>query len=170
MKFNSQICTTREQSGRLLALGLKKETADMTWDYSHTMKGIPQYDCRAESTWDPETFARYVEHCEKLGYFEHWKHPDGSQMAPEEVYAEITKKNIPAWSLHRLIEMADTAYLVENRRDDDNELWMCLDKCYCWNNHESFYNINLYGSLIDCIEWLIKEGYFNKEYLNGKVE
>ena len=31
MKFNSQICTTREQSERLLSLGLKKETADMTW-------------------------------------------------------------------------------------------------------------------------------------------
>lgn len=29
MKYNSQICTTREQSERLLALGLKKETADM---------------------------------------------------------------------------------------------------------------------------------------------
>lgn len=28
MKFNSQICTTREQSESLLALGLKKETAD----------------------------------------------------------------------------------------------------------------------------------------------
>lgn len=27
--FKSQICTTREQSERLLALGLKKETADM---------------------------------------------------------------------------------------------------------------------------------------------
>ena len=31
MKFNSHICTTREQSERLLALGLKKETADMFW-------------------------------------------------------------------------------------------------------------------------------------------
>ena len=30
-KFNSQICTTREQSERLIALGLKKETADMCW-------------------------------------------------------------------------------------------------------------------------------------------
>ena len=29
--FNSQICTTREQSERLLALGLKKETADMKY-------------------------------------------------------------------------------------------------------------------------------------------
>lgn len=31
MKFNSAICTSREQSERLLALGLKKETADMAW-------------------------------------------------------------------------------------------------------------------------------------------
>ena len=33
-KFNSQICTTREQSERLLALGLKKETADMFLHYN----------------------------------------------------------------------------------------------------------------------------------------
>lgn len=33
MEFNSQICTSREQSERLLALGLKKETADMHWAY-----------------------------------------------------------------------------------------------------------------------------------------
>ena len=33
MKFNSQICTSREQSERLLALGLKKETADMYYSY-----------------------------------------------------------------------------------------------------------------------------------------
>ena len=32
-KFNSQICTTRDQSERLLALGLKKETADMWRGY-----------------------------------------------------------------------------------------------------------------------------------------
>lgn len=29
--FTSQICTTKEQSERLLALGLKKETADCIW-------------------------------------------------------------------------------------------------------------------------------------------
>ena len=32
-KFKSQICTSREQSERLLALGLKKETADMYYSY-----------------------------------------------------------------------------------------------------------------------------------------
>ena len=34
MNFISQICTTREQSERLLALGLKPETADMTYHYT----------------------------------------------------------------------------------------------------------------------------------------
>ena len=31
--FKSQICTSRDQSERLLALGLKKETADMYYSY-----------------------------------------------------------------------------------------------------------------------------------------
>lgn len=33
MEFKSQICTTKEQSERLLALGLKKETADCCYYY-----------------------------------------------------------------------------------------------------------------------------------------
>ncbi|MBO5271648.1 MAG: hypothetical protein J6B30_02350 [Muribaculaceae bacterium] len=33
LKFNSQICTTKEQSQRLLELGLKPETADMSHQY-----------------------------------------------------------------------------------------------------------------------------------------
>ena len=67
-KFNSQICTTREQSERLLSLGLKKETADMKWlgcsdengDIYHLLSDVPH----------------------------HFRSTD-----------------IPAWSLHRLIEM-----------------------------------------------------------------
>lgn len=40
-KFNSQICTTKEQSERLLALGLKKETADCTLAVGGDGKFIP---------------------------------------------------------------------------------------------------------------------------------
>ena len=65
MKFNSQICTSREQSERLLALGLKKETADM-----HHYRW-------SEGYWD-------IQACPPRG--------DSSSF-------------IPAWSLHRLIEM-----------------------------------------------------------------
>ena len=169
--FNSQICTSREQSERLLALGLKKETADMTWEFSHTKNGEPQYDCRAESSWDSETFARYVEHCEKIGYFEHWKHEDGSQMTPEEVYDEIMKIHIPAWSLHRLIEMMPMTLIedkVYHERWDLNTtpLWVIYrnqDQPGEWIGE--CLGQGMYNNIIDCIKWLIKEGYFNKEYL-----
>ena len=40
MEFNSQICTTIEQSKRLLELGLKPETADMCYKVTtHDFKG-----------------------------------------------------------------------------------------------------------------------------------
>lgn len=35
--FTSQVCTSRSQSERLLALGLKKETADMVLDETETI-------------------------------------------------------------------------------------------------------------------------------------
>ena len=99
-KFNSQICTTREQSERLLALGLKKETADMHWAY-HSV-----------------TATRYIvaHPCDGVG------------------------DCIPAWSLHRLIEMTAETYVISKE-------------------------LPIYDALCKHIEWLIKEGYFNKEYL-----
>ena len=39
LKFNSAICTSRLQSERLLALGLKKETADMVHIYLNQWDG-----------------------------------------------------------------------------------------------------------------------------------
>jgi hypothetical protein len=41
-EFNSQVCTTREQSQRLLELGLKPETADMAW-VCVTKEGLTQW-------------------------------------------------------------------------------------------------------------------------------
>ena len=105
--FNSQICTSKAQSERLLALGLKKETADMVWlDHAMTEE------------------------------YEDWK------VTPVEEWEDWNEHDIPAWSLHRLIEMISV----------DGQLF--------WKEGKS-----LYDNLIDCIEWLIKEGYFNKEYL-----
>lgn len=103
MKFNSQICTTKEQSERLLALGLKRETADM-----HHYKW-------SEGYWD-------IQACPVRG--------------SEPCY-------IPAWSLHRLIEIYKTV--------EDTSLWS-LD----------FVN---YNRLIQCICLAIKHGVLNKEYL-----
>ena len=128
MNFNSQICTTREQSERLLALGLKKETADMM----HYMNG--------------------------------W----GVLATPWEDYHEGYKCYYPAWSLSRLWEL--TPKLIFTK--PSLYLTMYEDSVvYCAEDNNEEYEksfsrqISLYDSIIDCIKWLIKEGYFNKEYL-----
>ena len=52
MRFTSQICTTREQSERLLALGLKKETADC--NIMLTIRG-----CICKSGFDMQLYRDY---------------------------------------------------------------------------------------------------------------
>ena len=122
-KFNSQICTTREQSERLLALGLKKETADMLY--------LSEYSSSATMP-DQTTF----------------------DVDDDEV--------IPAWSLHRLIEMMPKQIKKDMRRKIIDFGVLYEGKVF----YEDFdFFDNLYDNIIDCIEWLIKEGYFNKEYL-----
>ena len=131
MNFNSQICTTREQSERLLSLGLKKETADC---------------CHRNNSLDgkPYTTALFV-----------GKH----------------SSDIPAWSLHRLIEMMPMT-LIEDRvyheRWDLNitPIWVIYrnqDTADDWIGE--CMGQGMYNNIIDCIKWQIKEGYFNKEYL-----
>ena len=132
-KFNSQICTTREQSERLLELGLKPGTADMCWlDFALTS----DYD-----DWRVEPIYKDWEDWQKYG--------------------------IPAWSLHRLIEMMPRTI----KANDDLFFLLVSKEDVFYDNTEgtaysSFINRNgLYYNIISCIEWLIKEGYFNKEYL-----
>lgn len=107
MNFTSQICTTKIQSERLLALGLKKETADMAYEYK------PKHlaDTDPDKDWI-------------LGVHG----PCGT--------------DIPAWSLHRLIEIYDKT---------------CIFWPDCFDNP--------YEAMISRIANKIKWGELNKEYL-----
>ena len=118
LKFNSQICTSAEQSQRLLDLGLKPETADMILIhniFSNTYEPLPK------------------------------------------AFPTSNKYEIPAWSLHRLIEMCNktqfgmTISIYDNEVTVDGDLFEVFD--------------NTYDNLISVIEWLIERGHFNKEYL-----
>lgn len=100
LKFNSAICTSRSQSERLLALGLKKETADCVMMY---------YD-----GW----------HIGEAEHFDFDKDPVE-----------------PAWSLHRLIEIANLP-----------QYWECISG-------------NWYEEVIAHIQSMIHINEFNKEYL-----
>lgn len=59
MEFKSQICTTREQSERLLALGLKKETADMEIEICKWDKTISSYV--SKGYWEKEISDALIE-------------------------------------------------------------------------------------------------------------
>ena len=100
MNFTSQICTTKVQSEQLLALGLKKKTADM-FHYQWS-----------EGIWGIESRIPYT----------------------------YNERMIPAWSLHRLIELSGMG-IIDTTTD------------------------NLYDKVIHYIEFLIKCDDFNKEYL-----
>jgi hypothetical protein len=164
--FKSQVCTSRVQSERLLSLGLKKETADMCYRYVNTVKGEKKYELIVEAAWSQEVIDEYVRFGTKIGLFNNLVHPCGKPVTPLEARADLTKNDIPAWSLHRLIEM-----MPENVTSDD---WLGVsfdDVSYYHGEGEDmigwkYYNAgNLYDCIIECYEWLINGGYFNKEYL-----
>ena len=84
--------------------------------------------------------------------------------------------DIPAWSLHRLIEMmpkdVEAEITLTNGRVRTE--WLSFVMNYACNiiyideqqeEFKGFYEGNVYNKVVDAIEWLIKEGYFNKEYL-----
>lgn len=101
--FKSQPCTSIEQSERLLALGLKKETADMTHHYLHSTDSYELKDIE---------FSRIM-HLQELVN----KKPVLGRNG-DDLYA----KDIPAWSLHRLAFLLDASpypiYLDSNAYND----------------------------------------------------
>lgn len=134
MEFKSQICTSVEESKRLLALGLKKETVDMLIFFNTPIT--------ISCSWVRQFLIRRM-------------------ILP------------PAWSLHRLVEMIPfTIWHTEHENSPRLEHTFWFSK-YApnYNSNEDIdfrEHPNLYDNIIDCIEWLINEGYFNKDYLEEK--
>lgn len=102
MNFKSQICTTREQSERLTALGLKKETADMVWHFTNSRSLAIQWELNPHP---PVTKNNCRFNIDRLNVFGR-KNADGTLMTGEEYFNEVWGKDVPAWSLGRLLELA----------------------------------------------------------------
>lgn len=112
-EFNSQVCTSIEQSQRLLELGLKPETADMSY---YILDSEPVLT---------------------IGMTQAYREIIKGGKIVEVQNAEI----IPAWSLHRLMEIAGIDYVA-------------------------FEGIkNAYDLYVKLIASYIKFGLLNKEYL-----
>jgi hypothetical protein len=125
--FRSQICTTIEQSQRLLDFGLKPETADMSYyildDEPVLIIGM----------------TKVYRETRKGG----------------KIIKKQNAETIPAWSLHRLIEIAEVSVELSG-------LFVRISSTYYYEEKD-----NVYDNLIDAISELINNEVFNKEYLKN---
>lgn len=147
MNFNTQICTTREQSERLLALGLKKETADCRW------VGLVK-DARGADI--PER---------KQVWSVRASESEGAMSCSFMRYSFI-----PAWSLHRLMIMMPV--FVKGKEG----YLVCTYSRYSMfvANHITKENLvfdgfdDLFDNIISSIDWMIDNQYFPTEYLRSR--
>lgn len=131
-----------------MELGLKPETADMHIT-NMSNKGINYTD---DYQIGSISFERVMSFCKEKG------------LKLENTAWEI----IPAWSLHRLKCLLPTKIPYESGYLTV-EIINNVNLMFITDTSEqrviSFIHENLYESIINCIKWLINEGYFNKEYL-----
>ena len=156
MKFESQICTTREQSQRLLDMGLKPETADMVYHFTGSSIEAIQWELQTK----PPTLR---------GGFWTKKRIEGLARrgeSGEEVFDKLWGKDIPAWSLSRLLELlpnkikvAEHEFIFALTHEYDGS-W-CASYC----GAKFFIKGTIFEACTSMIEWLIKNDYFNKYYL-----
>lgn len=133
--FTSQVCTSRLQSERLLALGLKRETADcvmMYYDGWHIGEA-EHFDFDKDPVEPAWSLHRLIEMM-----------PQGIQDCSYRCFALAVNSEGASYEYH---------YIDEEGKGYN-------DSIGCTDLFDS-----LYDDIIAHIEWLIKEDSFNKEYL-----
>lgn len=146
--FSSQVCTTVLQSERLIGLGLRPETSDCYYNV-------------VESCFE---FRSSISDVEKYDY------------VSRSFTSEDMSYLVPCWSLNRLMEMLPSHIWFDG---SCHTLVMSnRGVCYIDYDRDSFagdyFDINgignMYGGVVDLIEWLIGKGYFDRRYLRKEVE
>ena len=118
LKNKTMVCTSIEQSNRLVELGINPKTADMGWFKAYSLR--------------EEIYKPYIK-----GY-----------------KLENHQSDIPAWSMHKLIEIISTDITFKN-------------EFIIINNNTKMFNssTNIYDNLIDVIEYLINDNKINTEFI-----
>ena len=138
--FKSAICTSRVQSEHLLALGLKKETADMV-----------HYRSSSLNKW--RILAKpWTDDCEgSKFYYPAWSLGRLLEMLPSTI---PISEDLPTFHHYAYLDLSKVSahYYWEDYDGDERAL-----VSFCGNG--------FFAAVVDAIEWLIKEVRFNKEYL-----
>ena len=134
MEFKSQVCTNIDQSERLIALGLKKETADMMLVRDFCYLTNEPYRV---TIWTPSIISAHNNFQEFIDSMTTTLRGISKQF--------ISEGYKPAWSLDRLLEIANS------------------------NDVHNFIGGNRYDDVIALIQSYIHLGYINEEYLNMNI-
>lgn len=139
--FNSQICTTREQSEQLLALGLKKETADMFYFFYD--KNTYEINPTWETIWEDRNDYKKIIPAWSLGRL--------LEMLPSPI---PISEDLPTFHHYAYLDLSKVSahYYWEDYDGAERAL-----ASFCGNG--------FFAAVVDATEWLIKEGNFPKEYL-----
>lgn len=135
IKFNTQICTTVEQSKRLLELGLDDDTADMFYSAKHIGKDIVRYSDSPMRVQE-EHFEIFVDDQPA------WSLHRLIAMLPD-FFSDLGKQ------FNLKMDKCSLQYCTATNND------------YIYFQEKD----TMYDNIIDCIECMIEGGYFNKEYL-----
>ena len=102
--------------------------------------------------------------------YEDWK------VTPVEEWDDWNEHDIPAWSLGRLIEMLPSPIQPKEELPSYSGCaYLNLAQIAVWYDYTdydmddrtliSWSGNGFFSAVVEAIKWLIKEGYFNKEYL-----
>lgn len=134
--FKSQFCTSRFQSEHLLALGLKKESADCAL--------LPLTDKVASVLIKPSTI-------DIKNTIPAWSLGRLLEMLPSPI---PISKDLPTFHHYAYLDLSKVSvhYYWENYDGAERAI-------------ASFCSNDFFAAVVDATEWLIEEGYFPKEYL-----
>lgn len=96
-------------------------------------------------------------------------------MTGEEVFDRLWGKDVPAWSLSRLLEILPPLIPQQDNHPDldleisvDNVFWFIRYIELGYDCKHEVMKENIFDAVINMIDWLIANGHFNKEYYNEK--
>lgn len=137
----NQICTTKEQSSRLLEAGVRPGAADMYLD---------EFECPVAFE-----YRRIEGHVGQDMAFPAW-----SLSKMIEILPKSYQDDIDGMVYYLSGNFVELMYSTDNIEDEEG------DKTYTCAN--SFNKENLMDNVVDAIEWLIKRGHLNKKFLTDK--